>query len=114
MSKAWDQVTWQEIEIGGVLTEPGTARDYHTGDWRSMRPVWDKSRCIKCGVCWTVCPEAGISEEPDGYFEMNDLLQRLRHLRQRVRHRLHQDGAGGGLMMAYAKAQRSAWKFPSR
>ena len=72
MSKAWDQVTWQEIEIGGVLTEPGSARAYRTGDWRSMYPVWDKQRCIKCGVCWTVCPEAGISEEPDGYFEMND------------------------------------------
>ena len=72
MSKPWDQVTWQEIEIGGVLTEPGSARAYRTGDWRSMYPVWDKPRCIKCGVCWTVCPEAGISEEPDGYFDMND------------------------------------------
>ena len=38
MSKAWDQVTWQEIEVGGVLTEPGTARNYNTGDWRSSTP----------------------------------------------------------------------------
>ena len=36
--KAWDQVTWQEIEIGGVLTEPGCARAYRTGDWRSHAP----------------------------------------------------------------------------
>ena len=71
MSKPWDQWTWQEIEIGGVLTEPGSARAYNTGDWRSLQPVWDKKRCIKCGVCWTVCPEAGISEEPEGYFDMN-------------------------------------------
>jgi len=60
------------MEIGAALTEPGSARAYRTGDWRSMYPVWDKKRCIQCGVCWTVCPEAGISEEPDGYFEMND------------------------------------------
>ena len=53
------------------MTEPGTARNYNTGDWRSSRPVWDKIRCIKCGICWTVCPEAGISEDADGYFDMN-------------------------------------------
>jgi pyruvate ferredoxin oxidoreductase delta subunit len=71
VSKPWDQVTWQEIEIGGILTEPGSARNYNTGDWRSQHPVWTKKRCIKCGICWTVCPESGISEEPDGYFDMN-------------------------------------------
>ena len=70
-SKPMDQVTWQEIEPGAILTEPGSARAYNTGDWRSQHPVWTKSRCIRCGVCWTVCPEGGISEEPGGYFDMN-------------------------------------------
>jgi len=95
VSKAWDQVTWQEIEVGGVLTEPGSPGPTTPGIGRSSRPVWDKTRCIKCGVCWTVCPEAGISEDADGYFDMKHLLQGLRHLRQRVRHRMHQDGGGG-------------------
>ena len=71
MSKPPEAYTWQEIEIGAVIVEPGSAREYQVGDWRSMHPVWDKKRCIKCGVCWTVCPEAGISEEVDGYFDMN-------------------------------------------
>ncbi len=70
--KPMDQYTWQEVEIGGVLTEPGTARNYRVGEWRSMHPVWDTKRCIKCGVCWCVCPEGAIQEQPDGYFNMQD------------------------------------------
>ena len=46
-SKPMDQITWQEIEVGAVLTEPGSARAYNTGDWRSQHPVWTKSRCIR-------------------------------------------------------------------
>ena len=69
MSKAWDQVTWQEIEIGGVLTEPGSARNYNTGDWRSSRPVWDKTRCIKCGMCQMYCPEGCVKMNEKSYFE---------------------------------------------
>ena len=53
--KPLEQTTWQEIELGGLLREPGSARAYRTGDWRSMHPVWDKKRCIKCGICYDVC-----------------------------------------------------------
>ena len=62
MSKPFYEVTWQEIELGGLLRTPGSAREYRVGDWRSQHPVWDKSRCIRCGVCWTVCPEPAIVE----------------------------------------------------
>jgi pyruvate ferredoxin oxidoreductase delta subunit len=62
--KPLEQNTWQDIELGGLLREPGSARQYRTGDWRSQHPVWTKSRCIRCGVCWTVCPEPAIIEEP--------------------------------------------------
>jgi len=63
-----DQYTWKEIEIGGVVTEPGNASEYKTGDWRSLTPVVDKSRCIKCGVCWMYCPDDAIIKTEDGYF----------------------------------------------
>jgi len=63
-----DQYTWKEIEIGGVVTEPGNASEYKTGDWRSLTPVVDKSRCIKCGVCWMYCPDDSIVKTEDGYY----------------------------------------------
>ncbi len=71
MSKPINQISWKELEPGFVVTEPGTAREYKTGDWRSSRPVWDESKCIKCGLCWVYCPEAAVYQKEDGYFTAN-------------------------------------------
>ena len=39
------------------------------GDWRSMKPVVDRAKCVKCAVCWLYCPEgvvkAGIEVQID-------------------------------------------------
>ncbi len=71
MAKRVDEIKWHELNIGGVIDEPGNAREYLTGDWRSQRPVWDESRCIKCGVCWMVCPDMAIYQKENGYFVAN-------------------------------------------
>jgi len=42
-----------------------------TGDWRSFKPVLDKSKCTKCGLCWLYCPEGVITHGSDGYFEID-------------------------------------------
>ncbi|MBU1207218.1 MAG: 4Fe-4S binding protein [Proteobacteria bacterium] len=68
MAKPMEQYTWEEIPVGAVVTEPGNAREYKTGDWKSQRPVVDKSQCIKCAVCWIYCPEAAIHHNGDGYY----------------------------------------------
>lgn len=68
MAKPMDQYTWHELLPGGVITEPGNAREYKTGDWRSLLPVVDKTKCIKCGVCWMYCPDCSIVQGEDGYF----------------------------------------------
>jgi pyruvate ferredoxin oxidoreductase delta subunit len=52
--------TWQEIPEGGLILEAGNAHSYKTGDWRSMRPIIDKSNCINCLSCWIVCPDSSI------------------------------------------------------
>ena len=39
-----------------------------TGSWRSMRPIVDTNECIKCGKCWSVCPEGCIHKNKGGYF----------------------------------------------
>ena len=69
MVKKEDELTWKDLEIGTIITEPGNARQYKTGDWRSQRPVHDFGRCIKCGLCMIYCPEGCIIQNKDGYFE---------------------------------------------
>lgn len=60
--------TWQEISPGCIVFAPANASEYHTGSWRAQRPIWDNSKCIKCGVCYLMCPEGCIHEDEDGYF----------------------------------------------
>lgn len=48
---------WQELELGCAVIEPGTAKEYKTGDWRSSYPKTDEDKCIACGVCYLFCPD---------------------------------------------------------
>ncbi|MBW2334464.1 MAG: 4Fe-4S binding protein [Deltaproteobacteria bacterium] len=65
--KKWPE-TWQEVNPGCMVFMPGNTREYHTGSWRAQRPVYDFSKCIKCGICYIFCPEGCISQGSDGYF----------------------------------------------
>ncbi len=69
MTKPEDKLTWKDLEIGGIVTEPGNAIQYETGTWRSRRPTYDFSKCIKCRLCQIYCPEGCIKETEEGYFE---------------------------------------------
>lgn len=68
MAKPMEQYTWEEIPVGAVVLEPGNAKEYKTGDWRSRRPVVDQRQCIKCAVCWIYCPDAAIQQTEEGYY----------------------------------------------
>ena len=46
-----------------VIMKPGTAKQYHTGSWRSRRPEVDKDKCINCLFCWMFCPDNSILVE---------------------------------------------------
>ena len=63
------ELTWKDLEIGSIVTEPGSASQYKTGDWRSQRPTYDFGKCIKCGLCQIFCPEGCIEQNDEGYFE---------------------------------------------
>jgi len=65
-----ENVPWRELKIGTIM-EPGTATEYETGDWKAQRPVFDKNKCNKCGLCYIFCPEGCIRQSADGYFEAN-------------------------------------------
>ena len=71
MAKAEGELAWKDLEIGSVITEPGNAAQYQTGDWKSQRPVLDESKCNKCGLCYIFCPEGCIKQKTDGYFEID-------------------------------------------
>ena len=40
------------------------------GDWRSMRPVVDRDKCVKCAICWLYCPVQCVEERP-AWFDFN-------------------------------------------
>jgi pyruvate ferredoxin oxidoreductase delta subunit len=67
--KSENELTWRDLEIGGIVTEPGNASQYQTGDWRSQKPTYDFDRCIKCGLCQLFCPDGCIEPNADGHFE---------------------------------------------
>ncbi len=55
--------SWRELLVGCAVAEPGSARGYRTGDWRAQHPVYDYSKCNKCGLCYIFCPEGCIEEK---------------------------------------------------
>ena len=71
MKKLENELTWKDLEIGCIVTEPVSTREYRTGDWRSQRPNYDFKKCIKCGLCSIYCPEGCIGQNAEGYFQSN-------------------------------------------
>ena len=69
MTKSEADITWKDVELGAIVTEPGNTSDYRTGDWRSDVPEFDLDKCIKCAICQTYCPEGCVREREDGYYE---------------------------------------------
>lgn len=71
MTKRDEELTWRDLRIGSIVAEPGSASQYQTGTWRSQRPLFDSSKCIKCGLCYIFCPEGCVEQNTEGYFEAN-------------------------------------------
>ncbi|RLI02385.1 pyruvate synthase [Candidatus Bathyarchaeota archaeon] len=63
--------TWKELPIASIIPQPATSRFYKTGDWRSFRPIVDKKKCTRCGLCWVYCPDGAIRIVEDGSYEVD-------------------------------------------
>jgi pyruvate ferredoxin oxidoreductase delta subunit len=72
MAKSPEELTWRDLEVGCAVSEPGNARSYRTGDWKTFKPVLDKEKCIHCGICYLYCPDMAYPPaDEEGYFISN-------------------------------------------
>lgn len=53
----------QDFPEGVCCPVGGNSFEYHTGGWRSMRPVWNPEKCKHCMICWMYCPDSCIQTE---------------------------------------------------
>lgn len=53
----------KEMPMAGIISNAGNSLKFKTGDWRTYRPVWDKSKCINCMICVNYCPENCIPQK---------------------------------------------------
>ena len=58
-----DAPGWKSIPEGGLIVDAGNSREYHTGGWRTFKPVWIPDKCIHCMTCWICCPDASVRVE---------------------------------------------------
>ena len=65
MTNIDNKTPMDKMTIGGNIYEAGNAKDFKTGDWRSMCPVYIEEKCKQCGLCFAVCPEDAIPVEKD-------------------------------------------------
>ncbi len=61
---------WTTLEPGLLITTPGCAAEFKTGDWRTgLKPVTDEEKCIKCGRCYIYCPDLAYQSRGDGLYD---------------------------------------------
>jgi pyruvate ferredoxin oxidoreductase delta subunit len=56
------------VEGGYQPTRNATFKKYAT---RTMRPVVDFDKCIKCTLCWLACPDTCFDVTPEGFYDAN-------------------------------------------
>ncbi len=55
MTKAKGLLTWKDVELGSIVTEPGNSMQYLTGDWKSQRPIYYRGKDT-ISPCEKLCP----------------------------------------------------------
>ena len=66
MTNIDNKTKYQDMTPGGDIYEAGNAKEFKTGDWRSIKPVYIAEKCKQCGLCFPVCPDDAIPVEKDG------------------------------------------------
>lgn len=64
-----EKITWRDMKFSQVILDSGADSVSKTDDWRWQRPLLDKEKCNKCGLCWLYCPDCSVNPLEDGYYE---------------------------------------------
>lgn len=63
---------WSEVQVGCDIVQPACSADFATGNWRTAgRPHTDFDKCIKCGLCWIMCPDMAYRTNAEGFYDWN-------------------------------------------
>ena len=60
VKKINEQSKHQELTEGLMIFAGGTAKEFHTGEWRTSTPVFYADKCKQCLLCAPVCPDGAI------------------------------------------------------
>jgi len=55
---------------GGIM-DPGSSVRFKTGNWKTLKPIYDKKKCINCMLCVVYCPENSIPQKKGIRLETN-------------------------------------------
>ncbi len=47
-------------DMPAMIISLGSQSQNLTGAWRNIKPVVDRAKCTRCGICWKFCPEPAI------------------------------------------------------
>ncbi|OGA16816.1 MAG: ferredoxin oxidoreductase [Betaproteobacteria bacterium RIFCSPLOWO2_02_FULL_66_14] len=60
VARPWFDASAVANDLAPIATEPSPMLP---GDWRSLRPVVERGKCVKCAVCWLYCPVQCVVEK---------------------------------------------------
>lgn len=52
---------WSDLTEGMQIYGSSTSVEFKTGEWASVKPELDESKCIHCFMCVPVCPDSCIT-----------------------------------------------------
>ena len=61
ISKLGVKTKWQDLTEGMIVAGAGTSKDFHTGEWTSVKPEFIEDKCKQCLLCVPVCPDSCIT-----------------------------------------------------
>lgn len=65
------EYTYKTLPIAAIISSPPTSPENKTGVWRTIGPVIDQGKCIKCLLCWVYCPDMSIIRREDDGVEVD-------------------------------------------
>jgi len=63
--------TYKDLPAEPVASQ--STEDVMTGTWRTIRPVLNQDKCIRCYMCWKFCPDMSMTVEKEGDYPSVDL-----------------------------------------